>query len=184
MVPTIKVKGFRCFLEEAVYSSDKEGYAHLLSLVGSREAVKAVWARLMKGEAAYFEDGEAFRAVRINAVDGGKLLTERLPSGAFHGLLLSKALLAGEVLLCEQETDLPARFYRLLCDRLRLPLHKDWSDWLWEHATAEQIVVKLSSKRLHAFEVHLAALDLEQAVRVALVNRELPEIMMEVGDAA
>lgn len=179
MVPTIKVKGFRCYLEEAVFSSGKEGYAHVLSLVGSREAVKAIWARLMKGEEAYLSNDAQLRTVRMNAVDGGKLLTERLPSGAFHGLLLSNALLQGVVLVCGFEHELPGRFYRLLSERLRLPLHVAWSGWLWEHAMAEKMVVKLSSGRLYAYEVNLSIYDLEQAVRVALVNGELPEIGVE-----
>lgn len=82
MVPTIKVKGFRCSVEEAVFSNRKDNYAHVLSLAGSREAVKAVWARLMKGEAAYLDMGPHVRTARMNTLEGGKLLTERLPSGA------------------------------------------------------------------------------------------------------
>jgi hypothetical protein len=32
MVPTIKIKGFRCSVEEAVFSNRKDSYAHVLSL--------------------------------------------------------------------------------------------------------------------------------------------------------
>jgi len=181
MVPTIKVKGFRCPVEEAVFSAGGEGYAHVLSLVGTREAVKAVWARLMKGEAAYLYSTET-RAVRMNSYEGGKLLTERLPSGAFHGLLLSKALLQGEVVLCEREGELPRRLYSILTQKLRLPLHEAWQGWLWEHALGKGMVKKLASQRLHAYEVSLSVYNLEQAVREALVGGELPEI--EVRDAA
>jgi hypothetical protein len=175
MVPVIKVKGFRCSVEEAVFSSGKEGYAHVLSLVGSREAVKAVWARLMKGEAAYLENGEQFRAVRMNTSEGAKLLTERLPSGAFHGLLLSKAVLGGELLLCKHEADLPGRFYHLLAQKLRLPLHSDWRGWLWEHALGTTMLEKLSSQRLHAYEVSLSP-DFEKVIRQALLAGKLPRI--------
>lgn len=182
MVPVIKVKGFRCSVEEAVFSSGKEGYAHVLSLVGSREAVKAVWARLMNSEAAYLETGEQFRAVRVNTCDGAKLLTERLPSGAFHGLLLSKAVLRGELLLCEHEADLPARFYHHLTQKLRLPLHDAWRDWLWQHALSTTMLEKLSSQRLHAYEVSLSVPEFEKVVRLALLAGELPRI--EVRRAA
>ena len=158
MVPSIRIKGFRCTVEEAVFSNGKEGYAHVLSLVGSREAVKAVWARLMKGEAAYLDTGRQMKTVRMNTFEGGKLLTERLPSGAFHGLLLSKALLGGELVLCEREEDLPARFFHYLTQKLRLPLHSDWRYWLWEHALRTGMVKQLVSQRLHAYEVNLSFL--------------------------
>ena len=183
MVSTIKIKGFRCSVEEAVFSNRKDGYAHVLSLAGSREAVKAVWARLMKGEAAYLEMGpQQVKTARMNTVEGAKLLTERLPSGAFHGLLLSQPLLRGELVLCEKEEELPERFYTVLTRMLRLPLHKDWQDWLWEHALGNGMVEQMSSRRLHAFEVNLSVHNLETAVRQALLAGEMPEI--GVQDAA
>ncbi len=182
MVPTIKIKGFRCSVEEAVFESRKDGFVHVLSLVGSREAVKAVWARLMKGEAAYLDLGQQVRAVRMNTEGGGKLLTERLPSGAFHGLLLSRVLLRGELVLCEKEEDLPARFFHYLTQKLRLPLHNTWRGWLWNHALGSGMVEQMSSRRLHAYEVNPSVYDLEVEVRQALLAGELPEI--EVSDEA
>lgn len=176
MVPIIKIKGFRCSVEEAVFSNRKDGFAHVLSLVGSREAVKAVWARLMKGEAAYLDMGQQVRAARMNTAEGGKLLTERLPSGAFHGLLLSTALLQGELVLCKREEELPAHFYTVLTRKLRLPLHRDWRDWLWEHALSTGMVEQMASQRLHAFEVNLSVCNLEAKVRQALLAGEMPEI--------
>lgn len=179
MVPSIRIKGFRCSTEEAVFSNGKDGYAHILSLVGSREAVKAVWARLMKGEAAYLDIGPQVKSVRMNTYEGGKLLTERLPSGAFHGLLLSQVVLRGELVLCEREEDLPARFFHLLTQKLRLPLHSDWRYWLWEHALRTGMVKQLASQRLHAYEVNLSIYNLEVAVRQALLADELPEIEVQ-----
>lgn len=182
MVPTIKVKGFSCSVDEVVFSTHRNGVAQLVSLVGSREAVKAVWARLMKGEAAYLYTGSETRAVRMDTSDGARLLTERLPSGAFHGLLLSKSLLRGELVICETEEELPGRFYTLLSGQLRLPLHDLWKAWLWEHALAGEMVGKLHSQRLHAYEVSLKINDFEKAVRLALLAGELPEV--EVPRAA
>ena len=177
MVSTIKIKGFRCSVEEAVFSNRKDGYAHVLSLAGSREAVKAVWARLMKGEAAYLEMGpQQVKTARMNTVEGAKLLTERLPSGAFHGLLLSQPLLRGELVLCEKEEELPERFYTVLTRMLRLPLHKDWQDWLWDHALSTGMVAPLGSQRLHAFEVNLSVTNFEVEVRQALLAGKLPRI--------
>ena len=182
MVPTVKIKGFRCSVEEAVFSNGKDGFAHVLSLVGSREAVKAVWARLMKGEAAYLDTGPQVQVVRMNTEGGGKLLTERLPSGAFHGLLLSRVVLNSELVLCEREEGLPACFLHLLTRKLRLPLHRDWQGWLWDHALSTGMAKQLASQRLHAYEVNLSVYNLEVEVRQALLAGDLPEI--EVSDEA
>ena len=176
VVPLLKTKGFACHVDEAVFGTGREGYAHLLSLVGSREAVKAIWARLMKGETTVLHDEVRTWSVRMDPQDGGKLLSERLPSGAFHGLLLSKTVLRGELVICEHEEDLPGRFYTLLSRQLRLPLHNSWKTWLWENALAEEMVKKLRSQRLHAYELKLAVVNLEQAVRMALIAGELPEV--------
>lgn len=184
MVPVIKVKGFRCFVEEAVYTDRKDAVVQVLSLTGSREAVKAVWARLLKGEAAYLEESAGTRILRFNVLGKGKLFTERLPSGAFHGLLLATAVLQGQILVCEREAELPERFYKLLCNQLRLPLHSLWADWLWDHALREELVTKLSSRRLYAYELEVDAHALEQAVRTALVEGELPTLELEVQRAA
>lgn len=182
MVPTLKVKGFSCSVDEAVFSNRRDGYAQLISLVGSREAVKAIWARLMKGEAAYLYTGSETRAVRMNTSDGARLLTERLPSGAFHGLLLSKSVLRGELVVCQHEQDLPTRFFHLLTQQLHLPLHDTWKDWLWTYALSGEVVDQLHSQRLYAYEVSLKLDDFERAVRLALLAGELPEI--EVKRAA
>ena len=182
VVSTLQVKGFRCLVDEAVFLNRPGGYAHLVSLVGTREAVKAVWARLMKGEAAFLYTGSETRPVRIETLNAAKLLTERLPSGAFHGLLLSHKVLSGELVLCETEAELPTRFFHLLTQALNLPLHDAWKDWLWAHTLSIGALSELTSQRLHAYEVSFSIGDFEKAVRVALVKRDLPEI--EVHRAA
>jgi len=182
VVPTISTKGFRCSVDEAAYSSGREGYLDILSLVGSREAVWAVLSKLMTGNSAHIQNGNEYRTVRVSTLETGKVLTERLPSGGFHGLYLSKALQDGWVLVGAAEHELPGRFYGLLNTHLRLPLHVAWKDWLWEHAQASGMVEKLSSTWVAAYTMNRSIFELEAAVRVALVNRELPQI--EVRDAA
>lgn len=178
MVPVIKVKGFRCFVEEVVCTQRRDAVVQVLSLVGPREGVKAVWARLLKGEAAYLEEATGTRTLRFNVLDKGKLFTERLPSGAFHGLLLATAVLQGQTLVCEHEAALPELFYKLLCSQLKLPLHSLWAAWLWQYTLREGLVTKLSAKRLFAYELNVDTGVLEQAVRTALVAGELPELEM------
>jgi hypothetical protein len=174
MTPMIAIAGYRCVVEDYVLSGDSgSACAHLLSLVGTREAVRAIWARLMKYESATLRD-ERIMTVRMEAHLGGRLLTERLPSGAYHGLLLGQACLQQRVLLARTEAELPERFYRQLLNDLRLPLHPAWQAWLWEHAQA--YVRELSTRRIKAYELALDPTAIQEMVRHALVRGELPAI--------
>ena len=57
VVPLLKTKGFACHVDEAVFGTGREGYAHLLSLVGSREA----WQQVeVAREKAFVEDAQGF----------------------------------------------------------------------------------------------------------------------------
>jgi hypothetical protein len=114
---------------------------------------------------------------------GGKLYSQRLPSGAYHGLLIGNACLSQRVLLSPQAEELPGRFHKHLLDTLRLPLHPLWAAWLWKHALTEGYLKRLPSRRVHAYTVDVNAPVLEQAVRTALVNRELPEVGTEPASA-
>ncbi|MDQ3398542.1 MAG: hypothetical protein M3511_12385 [Deinococcota bacterium] len=176
MTPTISMKGYRCVVEDYVLGDHHaRTHAHLLSLVGTREAVRAIWARLMKQEQATLH-AEKLKSIGMNAFMGGKLITERLPSGAYHGLLIGNACLSRLVLLSPTEGELPGRFHKHLLDTLRLPLHPLWAPWLWEYALARGYLRKLPTRQIHAYDIAVDAPALEQAVRTALVNRELPEV--------
>ncbi len=189
LIPTIIMKGYRCVVEDYVLGDHRaRTHAHLLSLVGTREAVRAIWARLMKSEDAALYGHlpgpsgpstlrlEKLMSVGMEAHMGGKLYSQRLPSGAYHGLLIGNACLSQRVLLSPQAEELPGRFHKHLLDTLRLPLHPLWAAWLWKHALTEGYLKRLPSRRVHAYTVDVNAPVLEQAVRTALVNRELPEI--------
>ena len=176
LIPTIIMKGYRCVVEDYVLGDHRaRTHAHLLSLVGTREAVRAIWARLMKSEDAALH-AEKLMSVGMEAHMGGKLYSQRLPSGAYHGLLIGNACLSQRVLLSPQAEELPGRFHKQLLDTLRLPLHPLWAAWLWDYANEQGYVSKLPSLKIHAYTVDVNAPVLEQAVRTALVNRELPEI--------
>jgi hypothetical protein len=170
------MKGYRCVVEDYVLGDHHaRTHAHLLSLVGTREAVRAIWARLMKHEDATLH-AEKLMSIGMAAHMGGKLYTQRLPSGAYHGLLIGLACLSQRVLLSPQAEELPGRFHKHLLDTLRLPLHPLWAPWLWEHALARGYLKKLPTRRVHAYDVAVNNLALELAVRAALIDGELPEV--------
>jgi hypothetical protein len=112
-----------------------------LSLLGPKEAVKALWARLIKGEVAtinFEEFGRArFCALAPEGPRGWRFFTATLRAAAgYHGVLVSEAALypteRADFLLLPHQLDEAARLhYRFLNRRLDLLLYPTWADWLW-----------------------------------------------------
>ncbi len=137
----IRAAGFGAAVD--AYAAD-ESELWFLSLLGNRDSIRALWARLVKGEMAYLGtdqfSGGVPRWLAAAARGQCRLHIARLPaSGAHHALLVpDAALYATEqqdfLLLCRTEEEAPLLHYRFLNRRLDLPLHPAWSGWLWERA--------------------------------------------------
>src|SRR5947209_5724629 len=140
---TIRAAGFSATVDACARDEDQLWY---LSLIGNQQSVRALWARLVKGEIAYLGDDdltggtpcwlarEAWGTWRFHGV--------RLPSSAaYHGMLVPDlaAYTCGRqdfLLLARTEDEAPALHYRFLNRRVDLPLHPSWADWLWERGFA------------------------------------------------
>jgi hypothetical protein len=109
------------------------GQLWFLSLLGSQQAVRAIWARLVKGETAYLGEDELTGGspcwLAREAWGTWRFHGCRLPSGsAYHGMLVPDlAAYACDrqdfLLLACREDEAPALHYRFLNRRLDLPLH-------------------------------------------------------------
>lgn len=118
------------------------GEIWLLSLLGNQQAVKAIWAQLVKGEDAYLareEHGPAETCWLAREAWGTwRFYRSRLPSGsATHGMLVPDvASFISEkqdfLLLPRLREEAPLLHYRFLNRRLDIPLHLSWAKWLWE----------------------------------------------------
>jgi hypothetical protein len=136
---TIRAAGFTATVD--AFAQDGE-QLWFISMLGSQQSVRALWARLVKGETAYLSEGD---------LDGGSpcwLAREawgtwrfhgaRLPSSAaYHGMLVPDlASYTCErpdfLLLARTEDEAPMLHYRFLNRRVDLPLHSTWADWLWD----------------------------------------------------
>ncbi|MHB0870662.1 MAG: hypothetical protein ACYC5J_14605, partial [Chloroflexota bacterium] len=129
-------------------------------LLGPQESVKALWARLVKGEVATlsFESlGNAhFCALAPEGPRAWRFFTANLrAAAAYHAILVPEAALyAGDrrdfLLLVRQPEEAPMLHYRFLNRRLDLPLHPNWATWLWERSLRSGEVVPLESRGLRA----------------------------------
>lgn len=119
----IRAEGFEAILECALIQPST-GIAHLISMLGPREAVRAIWAKGIGGygDVRLEQDG---RVQRVRASDV-VMRQAKLPSGATHLLVSSKALLEGEVLIARTPKELEERIWRSVLKTCPTPLHPSW----------------------------------------------------------
>ncbi|WP_040668437.1 hypothetical protein, partial [Nitrolancea hollandica] len=163
-LPVLHAGGFSASVDAFAWEPDlaaRRMQLWFLSLLGPKEAVKALWARLIKGEVAAISF-EAFGRARFCALapEGPRrwrFFTATLRSAAgYHGVLVPEAALftteRADFLLLPRQLDEAARLhYQFLNRRLDLPLHSNWADWLWERALGTGEAVALEAQRLHAY---------------------------------
>lgn len=179
MPHVIQMAGYSALVDEAVVnSSNHSAILQLLSMVGSREAVRAIWARLLRFDTAALRDERGKgEMVRLEQAHNASFYTQRLPSGAYHGLLVAPTVISRECLLAETEADLPRQYLAYLHDHVALPLSKEWAGWLWQHALTNEYVSKLGSLRCHAYSVSSYQIsEVAEQVRQALLQGLLPAI--------
>ena len=183
-LPILQAGGFSASVDACAWEPDPDPAAHgvrlwFLSLLGSQEAVKALWARLLKGETATLTR-EIPRATRFCtlAPEGPRrwrFLSARLRTVAgFHGVLVPEAALYAaerpDFLLLPRSADEAAPLhYRFLSRRLDVPLHPLWAAWLWERGLRSAETVALESLGVQAYRClpspEALAADLGEALR-------------------
>jgi hypothetical protein len=131
-----------------------------VSLLGSQQSVKALWARLVKGEMGTLTVGDIdahFCTLAPEGVRAWRFFRASLPaSGGYHGLLVPEvALFTAErrdfLVLKRPADDVAKLHYRFLNRRVALPLHPSWADWLWDRALRSGEARVLESYGLGAY---------------------------------
>ena len=154
---TIRAGGFSATVDGYAKSDDELCF---VSMLGHQQAVRAIWARLVKGEAAYLGETEAGgESVPLTREAWGtwRFSGMRLPSGsAYHGMLVPEvAAYAADrrdfLLLARPQDEEVHLHYRFLNRRLDLPLHPSWAEWLWHRGLENGEVEQLASAGMQAF---------------------------------
>jgi len=153
-------------------------------MLGSQQSVRALWARLVKGETAYLSEGdlgsdasECWLAREVWGTwrfHGARLAA----SAAYHGMLVPDfAAYACErqdfLLLARSEDQAPALHYRFLNRRVDLPLHPSWAEWLWDRGFTAGETEALRSVGIHAYRCRPDVRQLEEDISVAVKRRRL-----------
>ena len=197
-LPVLTIAGFRASVDAYALERPPQAGESLLwfvSLLGPQQSVKALWARLLKGELATLSL-EAFGRTHFCrlAPEGPKawrFVGAGLPAASgYQGVLLPEAArYAAErpdfLLLPREERDAAALHYRFLNRRVDLPLLPAWADWLWARATRRHEAVPLVSYGLAAFRCRpdpdALAADLGAAVRRGVLRAPDPAPLSDHG---
>jgi hypothetical protein len=165
-LPVLQAGGFGANVDAFAWEPDPDPAArrmHLwfVSLVGPQQALKALWARLLKGELAtlsrealgqvYFctlapEGPRAWRSftASLPAAAGYQLVL--LPEAACHAAARDDFLL-----LPRSDEEAPRLHFRFLDRRVDLPLRAGWDAWLWERALRAGEAVALEAEGIRAY---------------------------------
>ena len=187
-LPVIQAGGFSASVDAYAWEPDPDPSAHrtwlwFLSLLGPQQAVKALWARLVKGETVTLSQESAghvhFCRLAPEGLRGWRFLTASLPAAAgYHGVLVPEVALytteRTEFLLLPRTRDEAARLHhRFLNRRIDLPLHPGWADWLWQRARGTGEAAPLEAYGVEAYrctpDVEALAADLSDGVRRRLL---------------
>jgi hypothetical protein len=163
-LPVLQTGGFGASVDAFAWEPDPDVSLAkmrlwLVSLLGLQQAVKALWAHLVKGETATLSTGGGvhFCAAATEGARSWRFFRASLPAaGGYHGLLLPEvALFTAErpdfLLLRRAEDDVASLHYRFINRRVAVPLHPSWADWLWDRALRSGEARALESCGLDAY---------------------------------
>ncbi|MBI4496617.1 MAG: hypothetical protein HY689_01800 [Chloroflexi bacterium] len=191
-LPLLQAGGFSASVDAFAWEPDPDPAARrmrlwFVSLLGSQQALKAVWARLLKGELATLsreatgqvqfcalapEGPRAWRsyAASLPAAAGHQWVL--LPEAARHAAALDTFLLLPRT---EEETSL--LYFRFLDRRVDLPLHVSWRQWLWERALQAGEAVALEAEGISAYRCQPDPDALRRDISEAIQRRviDIPE---------
>lgn len=176
---TIRAGGFTATVDGCARGGNELWF---LSMLGHQQAVRAIWARLVKGEAGFLSSselgGEPTPLAR-EAWGTWRFTGMRLPSGsAYHGMLIPEiAAYATDrldfLLLVREQDDAAQLHFRFLVRRLDVPLHPSWAEWLWRRGLETDEAEQLESIGLQAYRCRPQPDALRADIGDAVRRREL-----------
>ncbi len=134
--PRIICKNFEGVVDRALVHQG--GMVRVLSIVGSREAVRAIWARTVQGEQALISNHGEYQRVFVR---DSSMRQQRLPCGSVHLLITAKRVMDGLTLIARDDAELEDRVWAAVQRHCATPLHPSWQKFVLQQ-------VKTSSLRV------------------------------------
>lgn len=185
-LPVVQAAGFSASVDAFAWEPDSDSANRRLwfiSLLGPQQALKALWARLVRGEQVTLSQAALGKVYFCTLAPEGpktwRSYTASLPGAGGHQLvLLPEAARHGAprddfLLLPRTEDEASLLHFRFLDRRLDLPLHRSWHAWLWERALRTGEATALEAAGILAYHCKPNPEALAVAVSAAVVRRQL-----------
>lgn len=137
----INAMGIRAYCSDMITNPYNLDSVYFLSLCGYQVTVKGIIANLLEHYGISIEvEGDEYYLNRLSL--GYKAQVKRLPSGLVHAVLFPKLALPENdeerqnsffIFTKESNTqELLSLFFRHLDEKIHIPLHPSWAEWLWQ----------------------------------------------------
>jgi len=140
MVHKIKCQGIEAYCSDLIVDRETNQRVYLLGVAGHQSAVKGILANMLKGESLSVEVNK--KTCWVERFSTNYLMKiKKMPSEYCHGITLIKIGIDQEdkgspyrefLLISQNPMEIKGPFYDYLDQKTEVPLHPDWTDWLWK----------------------------------------------------
>jgi len=186
MLHKIRTGGIEAYCSDLIVDNETNQYVYLLGVAGYQTAVKGILANLLKGESLSVEiKGEGCWVERFSTNYLMKI--KKMPSEYCHGITLIKIGIDQEdkgnpyrefLLVSEDPLEIKGPFYDHLDQKTEVPLHPDWTDWLWKVFGEKGWITRLKTLvgRYAAYLVNFHQEELSSEISEA-IKKKVPEVI-------
>ncbi len=176
-LPIIRSRGIEAYCSDLVV--DENTWAYLLSVAGYQTAVKGIIASILEYQTVTLIANGSYEYINRTS-ETYCVHYQKLPSGLYQGTILPKMALPNYeeskdsfLILAENNSSARALFFDHLEQKTEIPLHRDWSDWLWKMFTEGSWLTPLNTLNggYKGFLVDIYEDDLKDAIAAAIRNK-------------
>ncbi len=186
MLHKIRTGGIEAYCSDLIVDNETNQYVYLLGVAGYQTTVKGILANMLKGESLSIEiKGESCWVERFST--NYLMKTKKMPSEYCHGITLIKigtnqsdgGSPSREFLLINEDPlKVKGPFYSHLDQKTEVPLHPDWTDWLWKLFGKKGWITRLKTLvgRYEAYLVNFHQEELSYEITEA-IKKKVPEVI-------
>ena len=135
----IYATGIKAYCSDIIVDPDEPETAYFVSVCGYQATVKGIIANFLERQDLHINLGGTLYYLS-RADHGYKMIVKKMPSGLIHGVLFPRLALPKNkedeqnsfFIFTEHKKDIPSLFYLHLDERIEIPMHPSWANWLWQ----------------------------------------------------
>jgi len=187
MLYKIRTGGIEAYCSDLIVENETNQYVYLLGVAGYQTAVKGILANFVKGEPLSININN--NITWVEKLPGSyQMKLKKMPSEYSHGIALPKIgqlqendqqTLAREIfLISNEQNNVKTLVFSQLDQRIEIPLHPSWTDWLWKLFEKNEWITKLQTL-VGQFEGHLINIHQEQLSDeiTQAIRKKVPEVV-------